>query len=117
MAELLWFGDNTPRGHSATCKHENLQDSNLVSGVYCKSKSVKVCLDCKKGFIEGESNKALVIEVSAAHHFFEVPVGATKEEVMNIACDVVGTYGEDVSTIIVFDEEPKIKWKEFYYCD
>ena len=112
MSDLLWFG---PDPEDATCSHQNKQDSKDAKSLYCET--IKVCEDCKKGFIEGEFNKALVIEVSAAHQFFDVPVEATKDEVMKIACDVVGTYGEDISTIIIFEKEPKIKWKQTYYCD
>jgi hypothetical protein len=108
MSELLWFG---PDPEPATCQHDNLQDCNLVPGLYSK-KDIKVCLDCRKGFVEGPSNKVMV---NGSTNLFDAPADATEEEVMKIACDVVGTYGEDINSIVVFEEEPKIKWKQFYF--
>jgi len=110
MSELLWFG---PDPVPATCQHENLRDSSQVGYLlYCKK--LKVCLNCQKGFIEGKANKVMA---NGCLPFFEAPVDATKKEVMSIACDVVGTYGEDISSIIVFEGDPKIKWQERYYMD
>lgn len=109
MSELLWFSGDPPRNKSATCKHEKLQDSDQIENLTCHG--IKVCLKCRKGFVEGKSLKVMV----NGWDFFDVPENATKDEVMKIACDVVGTYGEDIDTITVYKEEPKVKWRETYF--
>jgi len=62
-------------------------------------------------------NKALATSPGGGCTFFDVPENASKSKVMELACDAVETYGEDICTIVVFDGKPEIKWRENYYFD